>query len=56
VPQSLGITVRFEPHLDEMQHAPVNNSARYRLYYAGPTIKLIDCRCWRRNWYCAGLA
>jgi hypothetical protein len=22
----------FQPHLDEMQHAPVNNSARYRLY------------------------
>jgi hypothetical protein len=25
----------FQPHLDEMQHAPVNNSARYRLYQLG---------------------
>jgi hypothetical protein len=21
----------FQPHLDEMQHAPINNPARYRL-------------------------
>jgi hypothetical protein len=21
----------FQPHLDQMQHAPINNSARYRL-------------------------
>jgi len=22
----------FQPHLDQMQHAPINNSARHRFY------------------------